>query len=1106
MFFLVGKSGCGKTTLLNILGLLDNFTDGEYFFDGKNVRKMSAHEKDLMRASSIGFVFQQFQIVGKYNIGRNISLAKEICDGKCSKKEVDEILAKVGLNGYRRRKCSQLSGGQLQRAAVARCLIKNPDIILADEPTGALDSTNSAMILGLLKEISKDKLVIVVTHDRPSAERFGDTILEICDGKIIAEKIPKNAKSGRAESKTDTQYLNKQSSGRAEMHRKKRKRQSSAMPILSTIRLGLLNLRSMWLRTAMTILVSVFALSFIGFSLMMSGFNAADKLMEYIENENIPFIPIEAKQSAGSGIFAITQDAVIKPEMLNKLDDNNIAFATRTAFIEPINMGYINYDDLPATGILKKFYQPTVDSIVEYDNLDDIGIKLLDGEMPNEENEVLITPYHLEAYRRFGRARGKTAELITYDSNNWIYYAIPVYTAGTRITGYIESGNMPYTLHFNDIPLIKDTDYTIQDSKINFDFTLTPRLCTGAMSGHYDNAFLLMIGVAESFYTQIPPQKYNFYIKNNETTNFSNENLNDIIPYPLGMDIRYIRDFTNGSTANSGNFFCEIKAITSDGKNVALNRTATSNGVLYSNNEGGGILTITNGNTNSDNYASFYSGNVYVEIDLGQIYNIENIKVWHYYNGNRTFHNTKMLVSADGVNWTAVFDSEITGEYAENSSGRTTYLNSDNPSESISITKPMPLGVKSFDDIKGINIGDYTVVGIVDMNLSKYADIISLDTLDDNYNLAKEYEQTAAARDEYLNCLYAPKGTYKPIYDFSYGNLLRNWTLQIQGEKRIFQTETLSNSANPQIEIESDYFIWANEDADFGQMRNSVIVDISFLPNLISNEETAIIANLPDAEKTEYLKTKIIGKKLTAGWTTRIQNTGSVFSADEELQIVGVYLIDDSIPNLFFTADFYDNNPISLVQSVLIDKKNLQNILAIDTFSIGEKTADESPISYTFYPNVNGANDIFILQNYLGLIITIFNSLSFVFIFFAVLITISLISNSVKTRQNDIGILRSLGVSKFSVSLIFIFECLLIAIIEIALTAAVCISCYNIMQSVLEKYIGKNIAEYNIISMTFGRIAKITGIAVGALALSLILPLTKINSKQPVEIIQKSND
>ena len=149
---------------------------------------MSTREKDRLRSGQIGFVFQQLHIIGKYSIGRNISIAKEISAGKCTRAEVDAILSTVGLDGFYRRKERALSGGQLQRVAIARCLIKNPAVILADEPTGSLDSVNSAHILEILKGLSKDKLVIVVTHDRPSAKKFGDKVIEICDGRIIGGK------------------------------------------------------------------------------------------------------------------------------------------------------------------------------------------------------------------------------------------------------------------------------------------------------------------------------------------------------------------------------------------------------------------------------------------------------------------------------------------------------------------------------------------------------------------------------------------------------------------------------------------------------------------------------------------------------------------------------------------------------------------------------------------------------------------------------------------------------------------------------------------------------------------------------------------------------
>lgn len=191
MIFVVGKSGCGKTTLLNILGGLDGFDSGEIFVGDKQLSKFSNVELDNYRNSSIGFVFQDFCLIDKMSVEDNIKLSVEFQNNK-DYENIDDILKEVDLEGLKNRKPTQLSAGQKQRVAIARAIIKNPDIILADEPTGNVDEKTSHQILKLLKKISLNKLVIIISHNKEEAELYADRILTMSDGKIISDKALTN--------------------------------------------------------------------------------------------------------------------------------------------------------------------------------------------------------------------------------------------------------------------------------------------------------------------------------------------------------------------------------------------------------------------------------------------------------------------------------------------------------------------------------------------------------------------------------------------------------------------------------------------------------------------------------------------------------------------------------------------------------------------------------------------------------------------------------------------------------------------------------------------------------------------------------------------------
>lgn len=187
MTFILGKSGSGKSTLLNLLGGLDTPTSGEILFNTESLSKYKAKDYDNYRNNYIGFVFQEYNLLDKYNVYENVALPLKLQNIKDYDTKVLEVLEKVGIKDLKDRKINELSGGQKQRVAIARALVKNPKVILADEPTGNLDSESSKIVFELLKELSKDILVIVISHDEESAKIYSDRTIYIKDGEIINE-------------------------------------------------------------------------------------------------------------------------------------------------------------------------------------------------------------------------------------------------------------------------------------------------------------------------------------------------------------------------------------------------------------------------------------------------------------------------------------------------------------------------------------------------------------------------------------------------------------------------------------------------------------------------------------------------------------------------------------------------------------------------------------------------------------------------------------------------------------------------------------------------------------------------------------------------------
>lgn len=185
MVFLLGKSGSGKSTLLNLLGGLDKYDAGEIIIKEVSSASFKQRHFDSYRNTYLGFIFQEYNILEEFNVGANIALALELQGRKATDDEINRILQQVDLEGYGNRKPNELSGGQKQRVAIARALVKDPEIIMADEPTGALDSATGRQVLDTLKKLSAEKLVIVVSHDREFAEKYADRIIELADGHVI---------------------------------------------------------------------------------------------------------------------------------------------------------------------------------------------------------------------------------------------------------------------------------------------------------------------------------------------------------------------------------------------------------------------------------------------------------------------------------------------------------------------------------------------------------------------------------------------------------------------------------------------------------------------------------------------------------------------------------------------------------------------------------------------------------------------------------------------------------------------------------------------------------------------------------------------------------
>ena len=276
---ILGQSGCGKTTLLNIIGGLDRYTKGDLIINGKSTKEFKDKDWDAYRNYSVGFVFQNYNLIPHQTILSNVELALTISgvSRKERKERAIKALEDVGLKEQIHKKPNQLSGGQMQRVAIARALVNNPDIILADEPTGALDTKTSVQIMEILKEISKDKLIIMVTHNPELAEKYSTRVVKILDGVITDDSNPFNKEDSEKEKE------NKAKSGR------------TSMKFFTALRLSLNNLMTKKGRTILTSFAG--SIGIIGIALILAISTGVQNYISKVEEDTLSSYPISIEES-----------------------------------------------------------------------------------------------------------------------------------------------------------------------------------------------------------------------------------------------------------------------------------------------------------------------------------------------------------------------------------------------------------------------------------------------------------------------------------------------------------------------------------------------------------------------------------------------------------------------------------------------------------------------------------------------------------------------------------------------------------------------------------------------------------------------------------------
>ncbi len=459
---ILGPSGSGKTTLLNIIGGLDRYDTGDLIINGKSTKKFKATNWDAYRNNSVGFIFQNYNLISHISVLNNVEMSMTLSGVTVSKrkKKALQVLDKVGLKKHVHKKPNQLSGGQMQRVAIARALVNNPDIILADEPTGALDTKTSIQIMNLIKEIAKDKLVIMVTHNSELSKEYTNRIIELMDGEVVNDTHPLIESEEK-----DFGYIIKKTS----------------MNFMTALKLSFNNIITKKFRTTITAFAA--SIGIINIALILSLSNGFDKQISIFESETLSSFPIIISEEATNLNPANMREN--RKEMLGITDSNaeysnkkeiypysreketvfrnNIITKNFVDYVENINADYISgisYGRTTGLNLLLK-----VSGSIKTIKSNSINFKSLPKKLNNENNYIT---------ENYDIIYGKSP-----DSKNDLVLIVDEYNrVEENILSILGFDNKAKSIAFNDIiglelKLVLNNDYY---QKIGNNYTINPNL------------------------------------------------------------------------------------------------------------------------------------------------------------------------------------------------------------------------------------------------------------------------------------------------------------------------------------------------------------------------------------------------------------------------------------------------------------------------------------------------------------------------------------------------------------------------------------------------------------------------------------------------------
>ena len=508
MVFLLGKSGSGKSTLLNVLGGLDSYDGGEIIIKGVSSKNFKQQHFDSYRNTYVGFIFQEYNVLDEFSVGANIALAIELQNRKASDGEINDILKQVDLEGFGARKPNELSGGQKQRVAIARALVKKPQIIMADEPTGALDSNTGRQVFDTLKKLSETKLVIVVSHDREFAEQYADRIIELSDGHVISDveldstptteseapaaldfhdnivEVPCGYHLTEQDREKINAYIERLKSGSLEITVSRKNEASkrfvmtdtskiktedgsgfklikSKLPLKNAFKIGASGLKHKKIRLVFTILLSCIAFGLFGLSDTFGAYNHVKTCTNSLTDSGVKYLSVAKSKKIESGSDFYWRDYGYGISETNLKEVSEGTQVKMHGVYSPINAD-LSFDaqtnpEIKLTETDYNIYSRAFGGFAEINDsvIKDMGFKLLAGTLPDgTKDEIAVSEYIFEIFKKAQYFDGVTLKKAADGTQTPVYQAINSYN--DLIGKTITLNNVKYT-----VTAIIDTGFDI---------------------------------------------------------------------------------------------------------------------------------------------------------------------------------------------------------------------------------------------------------------------------------------------------------------------------------------------------------------------------------------------------------------------------------------------------------------------------------------------------------------------------------------------------------------------------------------------------------------------------------------------------------------------